>query len=85
MNFNINDRYTILSATFDMKCNRYSSKVMLLFVIPKNARSARKESLCEMKFTDTHSNAHVRLVHRLSAISDFFRDSNIVGKNNQAR
>ena len=64
---------------------RYNSKVILLFVISKNAGSTRKESPCEMKFADAHSNVHVRLVDRLSAISNVFHDSNIVDKHNQAR
>ena len=64
---------------------RYNSKVTLLFVISKNAGSTRKGSPCEMKFTDVHSNVHVSLVDRPSAISDFFHDSNAVNKHNQAR
>ena len=38
-----------------------------------------------MKFTDAHGNMYVRLVDRLSAISDFFQDSNVVDKHNQVR
>ena len=38
-----------------------------------------------MKFTDAHGNMYVRLVDRLSAISNFFHDSNVVDKHNQAR
>ena len=64
---------------------RYNSKVTLLLARSKNAGSARKGSPHEMKFADACSNVHVRLVNRLSAISDFFRDSNIVDKHNQVR
>ena len=64
---------------------RYNSKVTLLFAISKNAGSTRKISPCEMKFADLHSNVHVGLVDRLSAALDFFEDSNVVDKHNQAR
>ena len=64
---------------------RYISKIMLLLVISKNVGSARKGSPYEMKFADMRSNVHVRLVDRLLAISDFFHDSNVVDKYNQAR
>ena len=64
---------------------RYNSKVTLSFVMSKNAGSIRKGSPYEMKFTDAYRNIHVRLVDRLSVISEFFQDSNVVDKYNQAR
>ena len=38
-----------------------------------------------MEFADAHGNVHIRLVDRLSVISDFFHNSNIVDKHNQVR
>ena len=64
---------------------RYNSKVMLLFIMSKNTESTRKGSPHEMKFVDACGNVHVRLVDRLSAISNFFHNSNVVDKYNQAR
>ena len=63
---------------------RYNSKVTLYFVITKNAGSTRKGKLYEMKFADSHSNVHMRLVDWPSVISEFFEVSNIVDKHNQA-
>ena len=68
--------------TIGYRCN---SKVTLLFAMSKKAGSIRKGSPCEMKFADSHGNAHVRLVDRPSATLDFFENSNVVDKHNQAR
>ena len=51
---------------------RYNLKVTLYFVITKNTGSIRKGKPYEMKFMDSHSNVHVRLVDKLSIISEFF-------------
>ena len=64
---------------------RFNSKVTLLFAMSKNVESTRKGSSRKIKFTDSCGNAHVRLVNRPSAMSDFFENSNVVDKCNQAR
>ena len=61
---------------------RNNFKVTLSFVTSKNARSARKGSLDEIKFSDSHSNVCIRLVDRPPAISNFFERSNVVDKHN---
>ena len=65
--------------------HRYNSKVTLLFAMSKNARCTRNDSPYEMTFADTHGNVHISLVERLSAMSDFFQDSNAVDKQNRVR
>ena len=66
-------------------CYRCNLKVTLLFVMSKNAESTRKGVPYEIKFADMRGNVHVRLVNRLLVMSDFFQDSNVVDKHNQAR
>ena len=64
---------------------RYNSKVTLFFIITKNTGSTRLGKPYKMKFSDTHGNVHVRLVDRPAVISEFFGNSNVVDKHNQAR
>ena len=64
---------------------RCNSKVTLSFAMTKNAGSTRKGSPYEMKFADSHRNAHARLVDRLSAASEFFQDSSVADRHDQAR
>jgi len=74
------DRPTLIAIAY-----RYNLKVTLCFIITKNTGSIRKSKPYEIKFTDSHRNVYVRLVDRLSVISDFFKVSNCVDKHNQAR
>ena len=65
--------------------HRCNSKVTLSFAMTKNAGSTRKGSPYEMKFADSHGNARVRLVDRPSAMSEFFEDSSVADRHDQAR
>ena len=62
-------------------CN---SKVASYFIITKNTRSVKKGNYYEMKFADSYSNFHLRLVNCSSVILDFFKNSNYIDKHNQA-
>ena len=65
--------------TIGYRCN---SKVTLLFIMSKNNGSPRKGLPYKIKFTDTGSNVHVRLVDIPSVVSNFFQDSSVVDKHN---
>ena len=61
---------------------RCDSKVASYFVITKNSESTRAGKPHEMKFLDTHGNAHACLVDRPAVISEFFERSNCIDKHN---
>ena len=61
---------------------RSNPKVIFYFIITKNGKSEKKGNSCEIKFTNSHRNAHVKLINRLSFASDSFKVSNCADQYN---